>query len=45
MLKPIKVSEKVVPQDTDTFFTPILKASNVFNSSYDDIEQFSLNSK
>ena len=45
MLKPIKVSEKVVPQDANTFFTPILKVSNVFNSSYGDIEHFSLNSK
>ena len=29
MLKPRKVSKKVVPQDTDHFFTPIFKVSNV----------------
>ena len=33
MLKPKKVSKKVVPQDTDQFFTPVLKASNVVNFS------------
>ena len=33
MLKPRKVSKKVVPQDTDHFFTPVFKALNVVNFS------------
>ena len=45
MLKPRKVSRKVVPLHTYQFFTPNIKASNLVHSRYSDIEHFSHNSE